>query len=261
MRGSGHSTAGAAKFARGSAKRPLAALRTLQRHDRAPDALPHQGRHLVPRRVERGSPATIPQAISRHDQRLAADMGRGRFPFHLRPSGEFSKRAAAELLAVAERGTAYDAFLAGYGDGDDDRHRRPGLDPPPEQAGGGPPLGARGARYAYGRRLVYSGPLYSHMKLADRTIRLHFAHLGGGLVAAGGARAELEGFEIAGANRQFVRAEARIEGDIVVVGSRLVRKPVAVRYGWQSYPYPTFITKRDCRRPLSVPTAGSNKWL
>ena len=89
---------------------------------------------------------------------------------------------------------------------------------------------------AYNRKVTYSGPLYSSMEIDGNKIRLHFTHLGGGLVAGGTAPGRLEGFEIAGANHKFVGAYARIEGDTIVVQSNLVEHPLAVRYGWQSYP-------------------------
>ena len=89
---------------------------------------------------------------------------------------------------------------------------------------------------AYNRKVIYSGPLYSSMEIDGNKIRLHFTHLGGGLVAGGTAPGRLEGFEIAGANHKFVGAYARIEGDTIVVQSNLVEHPLAVRYGWQSYP-------------------------
>lgn len=39
---------------------------------------------------------------------------------------------------------------------------------------------------AYGQKVIYSGPVYSSMDVEGGKIRLHFTHLGGGLVAAGG---------------------------------------------------------------------------
>jgi sialate O-acetylesterase len=89
---------------------------------------------------------------------------------------------------------------------------------------------------AYNQKVIYSGPAYSSMEVEGSKIRLHFTHLGGGLVAGGSAPGRLEGFEIAGADHQFVGASARIEGDTIVVQSGLVEHPVAVRYGWQNYP-------------------------
>ncbi|HOW18658.1 MAG TPA: hypothetical protein PLC79_06440, partial [Phycisphaerae bacterium] len=64
-------------------------------------------------------------------------------------------------------------------------------------------------------------------------VRLTFKHVNGGLVARGG---ELKGFAIAGADRKFVWAEAKIDGDTVVVHSDKVAKPVAVRYAWADNP-------------------------
>ena len=52
---------------------------------------------------------------------------------------------------------------------------------------------------------------------------------GSGLTARG--EEELTGFAVAGSDRKFVWADARIEGDTVVVSSEAVPKPVAVRYG------------------------------
>ncbi|TAM81633.1 MAG: sialate O-acetylesterase [Acidobacteria bacterium] len=89
---------------------------------------------------------------------------------------------------------------------------------------------------AYGQRVIYSGPLYTSMEVDGDKVRLHFTHLGGGLVAGGTAPGHLEGFEIAGADHKFVGASARIEGDTIVVESGSVERPLAVRYGWQSYP-------------------------
>src|SRR5581483_9670718 len=86
---------------------------------------------------------------------------------------------------------------------------------------------------AYGKRVVYSGPVYQSMTTEGGRIRLKFKEVNGGLIAKGGA---LRGFEIAGEDRKFVPAEARIEGNTVVVQSARVSKPVAVRYAWEDNP-------------------------
>jgi sialate O-acetylesterase len=46
----------------------------------------------------------------------------------------------------------------------------------------------------------------------------------------------LQGFAIAGADQKFVWAEARIDGDRVIVSSPKIRAPEAVRYGWAANP-------------------------
>lgn len=87
---------------------------------------------------------------------------------------------------------------------------------------------------AYGEDVVYSGPIYESMTIEGSKIRLDFAHVGGGLVAKGGE--PLKGFAIAGHDGKFVWADAKIEGDTVVVWSDHVPRPVAVRYAWADNP-------------------------
>jgi len=86
---------------------------------------------------------------------------------------------------------------------------------------------------AYNKKVVYSGPMYEFMRVVGNRVRLHFKHAEGGLVAKGGP---LKGFEVAGEDRKFVAAAARISRDTVVVRSRKVPRPVAVRYAWADNP-------------------------
>jgi sialate O-acetylesterase len=89
-------------------------------------------------------------------------------------------------------------------------------------------------RIAYGESaLVSSGPLFTSMEIEGKQIVLTFASVGNGLTAKGG---ELKGFAIAGADEQFVWAKAKIDGDRVVVWSKDVPNPVAVRYAWADNP-------------------------
>ena len=93
-------------------------------------------------------------------------------------------------------------------------------------------LGALDA--AYGRDIVASGPLYRGMNIDDGSVRLRFTSIGGGLIAHGGN--QLSGFTVAGEDRVFVKADARIDGDEIVVLSPSIQHPVAVRYGWTDNP-------------------------
>ncbi|HKD37107.1 MAG TPA: sialate O-acetylesterase [Pirellulales bacterium] len=86
---------------------------------------------------------------------------------------------------------------------------------------------------AYGEKVGYSGPIYESMTVSGPQAILHFKHAGPGLVAKGH---KLVGFTIAGDDKKFHDAEAKIEGDTVVVSSRDVSKPIAVRFGWANYP-------------------------
>jgi sialate O-acetylesterase len=85
----------------------------------------------------------------------------------------------------------------------------------------------------YGKDVVYSGPVYDSMKVEGNKIRLSFRHVDGGLK---GKPHPLTSFEIAGADRKFVAAQAKIEGKTVVVRSAKVAQPVAVRYAWADNP-------------------------
>ncbi|HEX9795139.1 MAG TPA: sialate O-acetylesterase [Planctomycetota bacterium] len=83
---------------------------------------------------------------------------------------------------------------------------------------------------AYGfENLECSGPLYRAMRVAGSAVTLEFTYADNGLEARGGP---LRHFTIAGADRVFHPAEARIEGNAVVVSSAAVAVPVAVRFGW-----------------------------
>lgn len=86
----------------------------------------------------------------------------------------------------------------------------------------------------YGRPVAAtSGPLPAGHEVRGAEIVLKFKHTHGGLNARGGP---LQGFVIAGEDRQWKPAQARIEGDRVVVASPEVPKPVAVRYAWENFP-------------------------
>ncbi len=89
----------------------------------------------------------------------------------------------------------------------------------------------------YGQKIPYSGPTLATVeKLSGGAMKIHFDHTDGGLVAKGEKLGE---FSVAGADRKWYWADAKIEGDTVVVSSSSVPNPVAVRYAWQSFPVAT----------------------
>jgi len=102
------------------------------------------------------------------------------------------------------------------------------------------PVGERLALCAlanyYKERVVYTGPTLASIDRLPGSIRLHFAHADGDLVAKG---AKLEEFAIAGDDRKWYWADAQIEGDTVVISSSSVPNPREVRYAWQSNPTAT----------------------
>ncbi|HCE42046.1 MAG TPA: sialate O-acetylesterase [Lentisphaeria bacterium] len=88
-------------------------------------------------------------------------------------------------------------------------------------------------KVAYGESLVYAGPTYKSMAVEGGAVRIRFDNVGGGLESKGG---ELKQFAIAGEDKNFVWAKAKIDGDSVVVQADAVKAPVAVRYAWANNP-------------------------
>ena len=88
-------------------------------------------------------------------------------------------------------------------------------------------------KLAYGKDIVYSGPMLESSKVDGGKVRLTFSHIGGGLTAKGGP---LKGFAMAGADGVFHWAEAKIDGAAVIVQSDKVAEPTALRYGWADNP-------------------------
>lgn len=90
-------------------------------------------------------------------------------------------------------------------------------------------------KVAYGdEEVVSSGPIYHSMKVQANKIIITFTNIGSGLMAKGGG--ELKHFAIAGSNRQFFWAKAKIQGDKVIVWNDDITHPVAVRYAWADNP-------------------------
>ncbi|OGV57165.1 MAG: hypothetical protein A2X45_13210 [Lentisphaerae bacterium GWF2_50_93] len=85
----------------------------------------------------------------------------------------------------------------------------------------------------YGEKIVFSGPVFKSMEVKGNEIILKFDNVGGGLTAEGD---RLTGFAIAGADKNFVYADAKIVGDTVVVSAAGVTAPTMAYYGWANNP-------------------------
>ena len=99
-------------------------------------------------------------------------------------------------------------------------------------------VGNRLARWAlakdYGKTgIIVSGPLFKSAKIGEKSARIEFDHAKGLKSRDGGP---LKRFEIAGADQKWHWADAVIQGEAVVVSSKEVPKPAAVRYAWASNP-------------------------
>lgn len=89
-------------------------------------------------------------------------------------------------------------------------------------------------KIAYGEDIVHSGPIYRSSKTEGNKIIITFDHVGSGLITNDGE--ELSGFAIAGTDKKFVWAKAKIDGDKIIVWNDDVQSPVYVRYAWADNP-------------------------
>jgi sialate O-acetylesterase len=94
----------------------------------------------------------------------------------------------------------------------------------------------------YGQRdVVYEGPTYkSHETEGDR-VRVHLTGVGSGLTTRDGKPPDH--FEIAGEDGKFVRANAKIDGEALVVSSDQVKAPKQVRFAWSATASPNLMNR------------------
>jgi sialate O-acetylesterase len=83
-------------------------------------------------------------------------------------------------------------------------------------------------------------PQYESMQVEKDKVRLRFANTGAGLVAKG---KEATDFVVAGEDKIFYPAKAKIDGSTVVVSSKEVKKPVAVRFGFSNAAMPNLFSR------------------
>jgi sialate O-acetylesterase len=89
-------------------------------------------------------------------------------------------------------------------------------------------------KLAYREDVVFSGPLYKDHNIEGNKVVISFNHVGSGLITNDDE--ELSQFAIAGVDKKFVWANAKIEGDNVIVWSEEVADPKHVRYAWADNP-------------------------
>lgn len=167
--------------------------------------------------------------------------GQGDFPFYIVSLPAFKARSATpvdgdewtetrESQAIAADETPNSCLAVTIDTGEADNIH------PKEKKPVGDRLALCALARHYGEKVVYQGPTFKKAKVEHGKIKITFAHADGGLVAKGDKLGE---FSVAGADRKWHWAEAKIEGNSVVVSSPDVPKPVAVRYAWQSNPEAT----------------------
>jgi len=91
-------------------------------------------------------------------------------------------------------------------------------------------------------KLVYSGPMYNHLKIKKNKVQLFFDDVDSGFKKPS---EDLKEFEIAGDDKIFYPAFAKMDGKTIVVSSEKVKKPVAVRFAWKPVPEPNLFNAEN----------------
>jgi sialate O-acetylesterase len=160
----------------------------------------------------------------------------GKDPVPVAKDGEPYLREA-QLMTLSEPKTAM-AITIDIGD--------PNNVHPGDKIDVGKRLSLLARRDIYGEKIDASGPLYQGFKVEGDKVRVSFKETAKGLKpgqapwCAKGVEPlptdKLVGFVIAGSDGNWVEADAVIEGNDVIVSSKSVTNPVAVRYGWAHSP-------------------------
>ncbi len=107
---------------------------------------------------------------------------------------------------------------------------------------------------AYGEKgIAFQSPLYRSMQIEKNKIRIQFDHADSGLQSKGG---DLKEFMVAGDDKKFYPAKARIDKGSVVVSAKEVKKPVAVRFAWGNGSIPNLFSNEG----LPVPSFRTDSW-
>ncbi|MBN2372050.1 MAG: hypothetical protein JXO72_16330 [Vicinamibacteria bacterium] len=166
--------------------------------------------------------------------------GQGDFPFYIVSLPAFMKRSdepgddawaelreAQALTARQVRNTGL-AVTVDTGDADDIH--------PKDKKVVGERLALCALAQHYGKTIPCQGPTFRSVERLTGALKLHFDHADGGLVVKGDKLGE---FSVAGKDRRWHWADARIEGDAIVVSSAMAPDPEAARYAWQANPAAT----------------------
>jgi sialate O-acetylesterase len=119
-------------------------------------------------------------------------------------------------------------------------------------------VGKRLANWALGdtygvKGIAYKHPIYESMKLEKSKVRISFLNVPNGLVMQDD---ELKHFEIAGADKVFVPAIAKIDGNTVLVSAKGIKTPEAVRFSFSNDAMGNLFSKEG----LPVAPFRTDKW-
>ncbi len=95
-------------------------------------------------------------------------------------------------------------------------------------------LAIAASKLIYGEKVESSGPILKKQLIENERITLEFDHIGKGLSTNDGEK--LSDFSVAGFDKKFVWADAKIENNKIIVSSNEVKNPKYVRYAWADNP-------------------------
>jgi len=164
--------------------------------------------------------------------------GQGDFPFYIvslpafmhhqdQPPEQTGWADIRESQAIVARSVKNAALAVTIDTGDPDNIH------PPDKKIVGERLALCALSRHYDENIPDQGPTFKSVEYLRGALKIHFDHTDGGLTVKGGKLGE---FAIAGKDRRWRWADAKIEGDTVVLSSPEVREPAAARYAWQSFP-------------------------
>jgi sialate O-acetylesterase len=90
---------------------------------------------------------------------------------------------------------------------------------------------------------VYSGPIYKSSTIAGNKIIVKFSNCSSGLIAKDSKT--LRGFAIAGKDKKYIWAKAKIVGDSVILWNETISNPITVRFAWAQNPLPANLYNKE----------------
>lgn len=136
-----------------------------------------------------------------------------------------TREAQTKALALPHTGMVVTLDVSGPDSQEHPRNKRPV----------GERLAGLAAKIAYGRDVVADGPMFHAHRVDGASVRIAFQPgTAKGLVARDGA--EIKGFFVAGADKGFHPAAAKVEGETIRLSSPAVKAPVAARYAFSNDP-------------------------
>ncbi len=90
------------------------------------------------------------------------------------------------------------------------------------------------------KEISFDSPVYSNHVVEKDKIKIHFNNAANGLIAKGD---QISSLEIAADDKRFLPAQAKIEGNTIIVSNKNIKNPVAVRFAFNNTAIPNLFNK------------------